>query len=258
MTPENKTAAEAQYRTGERLQTRISIHEKYSTNRQGFGSWIAGHIRLRDGMRVLELGCGTGDLWAGQDRLIAGCSQLILSDLSEGMLRAARSKLAGIDGIEYRIIDIQRIPFARQSFDAVIANMVLHHVPDLPRALSEVRRVLKEGGTFYCATYGEHGITAFLCSLFGQYGVTDPADYSFTLRNGARQLSPFFADVQRHDYPDALEVTDLNDLADYLLSLPGMPELRRLPRETLLSVLRENTRNGILHVPKEYGLFICR
>ena len=75
-----------QYSTAEKLNTRISIHSKYSTNKQGFGNWIASHYDIRDGMSVLELGCGTGDMWAGKQNMIRRCSRLVLSDFSEGML----------------------------------------------------------------------------------------------------------------------------------------------------------------------------
>ena len=44
-----------QYSTADKLNTRISIHSKYSTNKQGFGNWIASHYRIQEGMSVLEL-----------------------------------------------------------------------------------------------------------------------------------------------------------------------------------------------------------
>lgn len=52
-----------------------------------------------------------------------------------------------------KIIDIQNIPYEDNSFDLVIANMMLYHVPDLPRALAEVGRVLKPEGKLYTATF---------------------------------------------------------------------------------------------------------
>ena len=54
-----------QYSTSESLSTRISIHDKYSTNKTGFGNWIFSNYDIRDGMKVLELGCGTGSMWKG-------------------------------------------------------------------------------------------------------------------------------------------------------------------------------------------------
>ena len=81
----------------------------------------------------------------------------MLSDLSAGMLEFAKQNVTG-ENVRHIVIDIQDIPFPADSFDLVIANMMLDHVPDLPKALREVQRVLRPGGTFVCATYGEHGI----------------------------------------------------------------------------------------------------
>ena len=47
------TTVEKQYSTADRLSTRISIHSKYSTNKQGFGNWITSHYQIREGMTVL-------------------------------------------------------------------------------------------------------------------------------------------------------------------------------------------------------------
>ena len=58
-------------------------------------------------------------------------------------------------------------------------------------------------------------------------------------------------------YEDALEVTDAEDMADYILSLDGMSDLQRLTREEVRSVLIKNMRDGVLRVPKEYGMFIA-
>ena len=140
-----RRTAEVQYKTADRLNTRISIHEKYSTNPQGFGNWIVSHYDFKPGVKVLELGCGTGNMWLGQNELIERCRPLVLSDLSQGMLAAARETLQGYSTIEYRRIDIQNIPYPEAAFDAVIANMMLYHVPNLDRGLSEVHRVLKPG-----------------------------------------------------------------------------------------------------------------
>ena len=247
-----------QYGTSEKLNTRISIHSKYSTNKQGFGNWIYTHYQFPENASVLELGCGTGDMWKGKGELISRCSRLVLSDFSGGMLDQAKETLAGEAGIEYRVIDIQEIPFPDRSFDAVIANMMLYHVPDLPKALREVRRVLKENGTFYCATYGENGMMQYIGSLFTGHGIETMVNTNFTLQNGREALTPFFADVERANYVDSLAVTDVEDLVEYIYSLSGMADLRNLPRDTVRSVLAGHMENGVLNIPKEYGMFIAR
>ena len=246
-----------QYSTSDNLATRISIHSRYSTNKQGFGNWIASHYQIREGMSVLELGCGTGEMWAGKDGIIRQCSRFILSDFSEGMLARAKDTLRDCAGIEYRMIDIQDIPFADGSFDIVIANMMLYHVPDLYRALQEVRRVLKKGGRFYCATYGENGMMAYIAGLFSAYHVRQETNDCFTLQNGAEKLKSVFSDIQCLLYEDALEVTNVDDMVDYIRSLTGMSDLQKLPAGTIRSVLVRNMKDGILRIPKEYGMFIA-
>ncbi|MBR4501448.1 MAG: GNAT family N-acetyltransferase [Clostridia bacterium] len=246
-----------QYGTASRLNTRISIHSKYSTNKQGFGNWITSHYRLRKGMAVLELGCGTGEMWLGKGEIIGGCSRLILSDFSEGMLNKAKETLCGQEGIEFRIVDIRDIPFADHEFDAVIANMMLYHVTDLEKGLREVRRVMKDDGTFYCATYGENGMMKYICGLFEDRHIRETVNDAFTLQNGERKLKTVFSDVERFLYEDSLEVTDAGDMVDYIYSLQGMTELRKLPESEIRSVLEKNMRDGVLRVPKEYGMFIA-
>ncbi len=248
----------AQYATAGHLSTRISIHSKYSVNKQGFGPWILSHYPVRPGMRVLELGCGTGEMWADRADIIEASAQFVLSDFSEGMLEKAKENLKAISGIEFRVIDIQDIPFPADTFDLVIANMMLYHVPDLPKALGEVRRVLRPDGTFCCATYGENGMMAHIAGMFRAYGIEGRTNNTFTLQNGQDKLRPFFSEIQRRDYPDALDVTDIEDMADYIESLSGFSELRQLPREVICAVLHENCEHGVLHIPKEYGMFIAK
>ena len=250
-------AVRKQYSTADKLSTRISIHSKYSVNKQGFGNWITAHYRIGEGMSVLELGCGTGEMWAGKQEIIHRCGRFVLSDFSEGMLEKAKETLRDCSGIEYRQADIQDIPFEDGSFDVVIANMMLYHVPDLARGLREVRRVLKDDGVFYCATYGENGIMEYLCSLFGNGRIQYRGNTSFTLQNGEEKLKTAFSQVRKEIYEDALEVTDAEDMVDYILSLTGMSDLQKIPAEEIRAVLKSNMKDGILHVPKEYGMFIA-
>ena len=246
-----------QYSTADKLNTRISIHSKYSTNKQGFGNWITSHYEIRPGMYVLELGCGTGDMWSGKGGLISRCGRLVLSDFSPGMLDKAKETLRGYGGIEYRVIDIQDIPFPDGTFDLVIANMMLYHVPDLSRGLREVQRVLKDRGTFCCATFGENGMMEYICGLFGEYHIRNQVNNSFTLQNGEAKLRTVFPEVRRFLYEDALEVTCVDDLVDYIRSLGGMTDLQKLPEDVLRSVLERNMRNGVLRIPKDYGMFVA-
>ncbi|MBQ7849671.1 MAG: class I SAM-dependent methyltransferase, partial [Clostridia bacterium] len=116
-------------------------------------------------------------------------------------------------------------------------------------------RVLRPGGRFFAATFGENGVVQAVAEMLG---MTFDANMRFTLQNGADQLAEAFADVQRHDRDDALEVTDLSDLIAYLRSMQQMTVLADVPDETLLTAFRARMRDGVLTLPKEYGIFCCR
>ena len=59
-----------QYSTPQNLDIRISIHKKYSTNKLGFGNWIYNHYEFFDGCKILELGCGNGNMWTNKTDVI--------------------------------------------------------------------------------------------------------------------------------------------------------------------------------------------
>ncbi len=245
-----------QYATANNLGTRISIHDKYSTNKLGFGNWIFSNYRIDKGAKVLELGCGTGDMWKDKESVICTCSKIILSDFSEGMVATTRDNIGSYDNIEYKVLDIQDIPYEDATFDIVIANMMLYHVPDIDKGLMEVRRVLKREGRFYCATYGEHGIIEYLSKILSAYGVEDNINKNFTLQNGYEILSKIFSKVEKKEYIDSLAVTNIDDMVDYIYSLSSMTSLNSVPKQVINDILTENTIDGVLNVPKEYGMFI--
>ncbi len=247
-----------QYKTPDNLNARISIHAKYSTNKLGFGNWLFSHYDISPDSKILELGCGTGEMWRSRLDLLDKGICLTLTDLSENMVLSAKNALGEKTNLSYATADIERIPYKAESFDIVIANMMLYHVPDLKKGLSEVQRVLKNDGYFYCATYGENGIIPFLAALLKEYGVTDTVNKNFTLQNGYGILSRFFSSVRRFDYEDSLAVTDIDDLLDYIYSLSDMSSVSNIERKTLKEILEKETVNGVLHIPKEYGMFICR
>lgn len=245
-----------QYSTSSNLNTRISIHDKYSTNKQPFGDWIMSHYEIAPGDKVLELGCGTGSMWKENLHLITGCVKLTLTDFSAGMLETAKANL-NCKTITFQVVDIQDIPYPDDSFDVVIANMMLYHVPNLHKGLAEVRRVLKPGGKFYCATYGIHGVLEYVTDLLRDLQVRGSIGTTFTLQNGTDSLGKHFATVQRLDREDGLAITDIGDFADYIYSLSGLTNVQDIPRNVLFGLLEEKVQNGVLYVPKEYGMFIC-
>ncbi|KAB8166524.1 methyltransferase domain-containing protein [Streptomyces sp. 3MP-14] len=94
------------------------------------------------GRRVLDAGCGSGLLSAAlRDRgaVVSGF------DSSAGMLELARRRLG--DGADLRVTDLGGpLPYPDDTFDDVVASLVLHYLEDWGPALAELRRVLKPGG----------------------------------------------------------------------------------------------------------------
>lgn len=258
MVQNDEDIVKEQYANAVNLNTRISIHQKYSVNKQSFGNWIVSQYELKDNFRILELGCGNGTTWKENYRKIPFNTSLVLTDFSEGMLEEAKNNVPKTSSISFKQADIQNIPFDNKSFDVVIANMMLYHVPRLDKGLTEVVRVLKSNGTFYCATYGENGITEYLQELFSDYEIKNELNNRFTLQNGRKILSEYFETVEKRLYKDALEVTNTDDFINYMMSLTSMVDYKDIPRNEVRRILDGKKINGKIHVPKECGMFISR
>jgi ubiquinone/menaquinone biosynthesis C-methylase UbiE len=108
-----------------------------------------------DGATLLEVGVGTGTLLL---ELAAGGRRVIGVDHSPAMLEEARHRVeaAGLERVELRLGEMTHLPLPNESVDCVVANMVLHHAPDPPAVLREIRRVLAPGGLLLLADLIRH------------------------------------------------------------------------------------------------------
>ena len=132
-----------QYQNASNISARINLHRLYSQNKQGWFPWILENCHLAPGMNILETGCGDGTLWCEakkqfsqnncpdhtkahdqQPDLLKTCS-IMLTDISEGMLRDARRAIGDGDEFSFRECFCEALPFADESFDLVLANHVL-------------------------------------------------------------------------------------------------------------------------------------
>ena len=153
---------DTQYKNPDKLNIRIRLHQLYSTNKEGFNNWIVKHYNIKKESSILELGCGTGITWKEHTNLLQDCNEVYFTDLFEGMIEEARANIGEHANIHYAVVNAEELPYEDERFDIVIANMMLYHIPNLDKALSEIRRVLKKDGKFYCATYGENGVESFI------------------------------------------------------------------------------------------------
>jgi ubiquinone/menaquinone biosynthesis C-methylase UbiE len=252
-----------QYRDASNLNARLALHQRFSTNPQGWFPWIFETLEaLPARARVLELGCGTGSLWSTWAERIPSGWSITLSDFSEGMLKNAWSNLVIIGrGFKFEQIDAQSIPYPDESFEIVIANHMLYHVPDRQKALAEIRRVLKPGGFLVATTVGED----HLKEMSGWFEhINADMDLStgknpFTLENGQAQLAPFFSQVEIRRYEDNLRISEVPALMAYLRSSSMQAadasdsQLQELEQE----LERELDLKGEIFVTKDSGLFLA-
>ncbi len=262
-----------QYRDASNLEARIALHERFSTNPYGLPRWILDHFELPDGAIILEVGCGPGGLWTGNLDLLPVGWNITLTDASPGMVAEAEARLGSDRRFDFQVADVRELLFEGGRFDAVVANHMLYHVPDRERAFSEITRVLKPGGTLYAATNGEHT----QAEMAWMQQILDPSRptngyflrnlLEFSLENGAEQLSPWFSEVTLQRYEDALDVTEVEPLVEYLLSgSAANTAARELDPEEFdrrVSILTERlekelTLRGAIHITKDTGLFIAR
>lgn len=215
-----------QYRNSTNLAKRISIHDKYSTNKNDWFRWVFEKFKLSSNIKVLEVGCGNAMLWRKNVNNIPQNCEITLTDISEGMLDDAK-KILGEDTekFKFKIVDANNIPFSDESFDIVVANNMLFYCRDRARVFSEIRRVLKSDGYFYCSTMGERHMKELelLVKNFDETIVLSELDLSgeFGLENGESQLSEWFQHIKKYDYESNLIVTEGEPLIQYVYSTHG-------------------------------------
>lgn len=98
--------------------------------------------------RVLDVGCGSG--WA--TRLLADYAnrgRVTGIDISDGMLRVAREASTSHPNVDFEVASAERLPFADDEFTHAFSMESLYYYENIPKALSEIHRVLRPGGRFF-------------------------------------------------------------------------------------------------------------
>lgn len=254
-----------QYSNSKKFMARIELHRRFRTNPYPWTSWIFDQIIFPKKAKILELGCGNALLWKTNIERIPSDAQIILTDFSEGMINDAKEILAGDSKrFEYEIMDAQQINYPDNTFDIVIANLMLYHIPDRKKAISEISRILKDGGTLYASTFSSNNMKEFTTLLKDYdnklYNPIEPFARAFGLENGEEQLKESFKDVEMIHYVDSLEVTEAKPIVDYVLSFGSIKE--NIDGDTLkgLEEYLNNILNkeGMIKISKKSGIFIAK
>jgi ubiquinone/menaquinone biosynthesis C-methylase UbiE len=248
-----------QYKDSSNLNARMALHKRFSTNSYGWFDWVFDQFSsLTENANVLEIGCGTGELWKECASRIPEGWTLTLTDLSDGMLDSAWRNLIVIKrGIKFEKMDAQSIPYADGTCDAVIANHMLYHVPDRRQALKEIWRVLKDDGVLFASTLGKN-------YMHEMWGLLERAGNvkrhlvtaAFDLENGKEQLQEFFTRVELFHYIDNLRVTDVPAMMTYIRSMSSTADFSEDVFQSVERELMETIqKNGEFFVEKDAVLF---
>ena len=205
------------------LETRRAVWQPAADGRDP--SQIALAVARASGPRdILEIGCGTGGF---AERLAAEHpdATLVATDQSERFV-----ELTSARGVEAQVADATDLPFPDASYDLVVALWMLYHVPDLDRALAEVRRVLRPGGRFLAVTNGDGHLADLRREAGGGPEVTQ-----FSTQNGEVALRRHFDEVRGETLQPRAVFADHATALAYLSSWPDgvaweLPEFEG-PRE---------------------------
>lgn len=253
-----------QYSDSKKFMARIELNRRFKTNRYSWPLWIFDQIQFSKGAKVLEIGCGNAILWKTNLNRIPEDANILLSDFSEGMLNDARKVLGeSVDRFKYEVLEAQEIPYPDDSFDIIIANLMLYHIPDRKKAISEMSRVLKEDGALYATTFGINDMKEFkeiVISFDDEiYHSAEPFARAFGLENGQEQLNQSFDQVQMIKFENSLEITEYRPVVDYMLSFGGVNQKlkgqkRKEFEDYLNGILK---KEGKIRVTKDTGIFIA-
>lgn len=254
---------ERQYKDPGNLNARIALHAKHSRAEVPWFDWLVGQVDWPADGCVLEVGCGTGLLWASAAPLLPRL-RLTLTDLSDGMVEAASAVVAGVPGmelVEARTCDAQDLPFEATSFDVVVADHMLYHVPDPRRASAEFARVLRPGGVLLAATNGPRHLDAVAevsRAVFG-WSSLDFVDRRFGLSTGEEILRTAFASVAWHLHPSTMVCTDPADVVAFICSSPAGQDATPGQLEALEEAVatRFAEEGGQMTITKESGCFVA-
>lgn len=223
------------------------------------GAFFDEHFDLpRDGL-VLDAGCGPGQYLPPLVERVRGAIALDI----------AHVRAVEIDLVPALVGDVQALPFPDGTFDAALAMHMLYHVPDIPAAVRELRRVIRPGGTLYAFTNSERAQWELTELVLANGAAHEKVfgDERFCNENGQQLLRTAFDDVGLVELTDTwLEVTDVECIVDELQNQRYLIEsnLRAdVAWDDMISGCRRDAqavidRDGAFVMTENHGLFTCR
>lgn len=183
-------------------------------------------------LRLLDIGAGFGRL----ADLYSGAERVILLDCSFSQLKEAKERYGHDPRFSFLVADLYNLPFPDRTFDTAVMVRVIHHVADVHAALSEIRRVIRDGGTFVLEYANKRHLKAIILYLL------------------RRRPSPFSPEPLEFTYmhfdfhpawmEEALKRTGFTPLETLSLSFFRIQALKKIVPPRLLALL-----DGLLQKP---------
>lgn len=238
---------------------------RFSTSEIRWPQWLFSQIDLAAGMCLADVGSGPGNLWSEAASFLPPKLTVHLGDLSLGMITKARNTLVSDQRFSCLELDAQALPYSSNSLDALTAFHMLYHIPDIPQAVSEFRRVIKPGGRLYAVTNGENHMRE-LYTLIHQFtnleelhrNLAEPR--RFSLENAIEILKEHFDHVEVRRQENNLRVNEVAPLRNYIFSMvPGSIKNNWISAGELDERLREvmDKQGGSIFITKAAGVAIA-
>jgi len=248
----------------------IETHRRYSVPRVDLPTWALDRHRWRGDETVLDIGTGTGQYLAPlRERLPRG--RIIAGDLAPGMLRDLRFKGVPAEAMLLNA-DAESLPLADASCDAVIASYVMFFIPDIPRAVAEMHRVLRPGGVLLAVTMAhayQDEMRAVVNRALAHLGGPNATHWGtiqhrFSLESGQAHLDPHFR-VTEHRIESAFVFPEAWPVLAYVNSSRDMIRDDVPPHRTwdeFIAALRDEVQaeiaaQGEFRVSKNAGVLIA-
>lgn len=200
---------------------------------------------------ALDIGCGTGFL---SGLLHKKFPQLKITgiDIAPGMIKQAKKEFPTIDFIE---ADANHLPFDSNSVDLVVSNFAYQWMPDLTKALSEVKRILNSQGQFKATLFG-YGTCRELFFCLNQAGLNEMGEDFFVTKFQVEEAldNAGFSQFQVHEETGSVVFEDLWQLLEWLKAIgANKVPMKKFIGPRLLSqandiALKQFARNDKLHI----------
>ncbi|MGL5348739.1 MAG: MerR family transcriptional regulator [Peptostreptococcaceae bacterium] len=244
------------------LNASVKLQDQFSSNEYGWYKWTFSKLKLEKEYKILEIGCGNGALWSKNIDFLYDDLDITLTEVCEDMINDAKKNLKHHkEKFNFQIADPNNIPFEDESFDIVIANHILFYMKDLDTVLSEIKRVLKKGGHFYCSTIDSSNMKELEELMLGFSShikiSEEKLSKKFGLQNGEGILENYFTKVDKHLYEDKLIVNDTEGILEYIYSIPGnILEVVETKKKEFENYVDKNIQqNGSILITSRSGLF---